>query len=266
LFVPSQVREYIDSTFAEAKRQVETGQAGQFYLERHYAPQVRLILRMVDEMPSHLVTLRGNDLAEFYEAVEALRQACVSWESDNYKLAGLKTRGNLHPIALIRKHVAALHDEGIAPGVSGLPFIVDQDVREQLRRDITAVEAALRNQEWKAATVLGGSVVEALLLDAALTLDGSDPGKPQAIAKQLHEQGKIARPPNRDLNEWRLHELTEVILAAQLIADVTAQQCRIAREFRNLIHPGKERIRQPCDKGTALSAAAAIEHVIRDRT
>jgi hypothetical protein len=45
-----------------------------------------------------------------------------------------------------------------------LAFIVDDDLREELRRDIGEVNRALQSGEWKAATVLAGSIVEALLL------------------------------------------------------------------------------------------------------
>jgi hypothetical protein len=38
------------------------------------------------------------------------------------------------------------------------------DFRKNLRLDMSAANRALANSEWKAATVLAGSVVEALLL------------------------------------------------------------------------------------------------------
>lgn len=45
----------------------------------------------------------------------------------------------------------------------------------------------------------------------------------------------------------------------------TAKQCRLAKGFRNLIHPGAEQRRsEKCGKPEALSAAAGAEHVVRD--
>jgi hypothetical protein len=36
-----------------------------------------------------------------------------------------------------------------------------------------------------------------------------------------------------------------------------------ARDYRNLIHAGEERARQPCDRGTALTAQAAVEALVQ---
>ena len=43
-----------------------------------------------------------------------------------------------------------------------------------------------------------------------------------------------------------------------------ATQTRLAKDFRNLIHPGRaQRQGQTCDRATALSAVAAVEHIVR---
>jgi len=53
----------------------------------------------------------------------------------------------------------------------------------------------------------------------------------------------------------------------QLIEPETATQAQQARSFRNLIHPGRAaRLGQKCDRGTALSALAAVELTVRDLT
>ncbi len=72
--------------------------------------------------------------------------------------------GQQNPILLIH---AALHecpDQVPAPQVGGLEFIKDPDQRHDLRADMTTVTNAVKNAEWKAATVIAGSLVEALLL------------------------------------------------------------------------------------------------------
>jgi hypothetical protein len=47
------------------------------------------------------------------------------------------------------------------------------------------------------------------------------------------------------------------------IEEKTRDQADLCREFRNLIHPGVLR-KSVCDRGTALSALAAIELIVRN--
>jgi hypothetical protein len=50
-----------------------------------------------------------------------------------------------------------------------------------------------------------------------------------------------------------------------VIKDETATEATLAKDFRNLIHPGRSvRLQQVCDRATALTALASVEHVIRD--
>jgi hypothetical protein len=62
-------------------------------------------------------------------------------------------------------------------------------------------------------------------------------------------------------------ELIEVALGLGLINTAAAQQARLGKNFRNLIHPGRAiRLGEACDRGTALSALAVVELVVRDLT
>ena len=73
-----------------------------------------------------------------------------------------------------------------------LVFIPDAGLREGLRLDISTANQALANGEWKAATVLAGSVVEALLLWAV------DQQLPAAITQAIttgRDNGTLQRPP-----------------------------------------------------------------------
>ncbi len=64
---------------------------------------------------------------------------------------------------------------------------------------------------------------------------------------------------------WGLHQYIDVAAELDLISDESADQARLAKEYRNLIHPGRSaRLAQVCDRATALSALAAVEHVVRD--
>jgi len=105
-------------------------------------------------------------------------------------------------------------------------------------------------------------VVEALLL---WVLQKRDPGEIQEAIEALLKRKTLPRTPQGDLDKWHLHEYIEVAAEVGAIKPQTANQARLAKDFRNLIHPGLEARRgQTCDRGTALSAVAAVEHVVRD--
>jgi hypothetical protein len=80
------------------------------------------------------------------------------------------------------------------------------------------------------------------------------------------KRGKTLRQkPPTGLEQWDLHQFIEVAAEGDSIGTDTASQARLAKDFRNLIHPGRAlRLERVCDRGTALSAVAAVEHVVRD--
>ena len=98
--VPSQIVSYIDSRFP----QVATGKG--FYLGRDYAPILSHLLKLIDSLPSGVVTLEGDAFAEFGEGVEAVRAAVHAWNNgDNNhrleKIPGRKTgiyATNINPL------------------------------------------------------------------------------------------------------------------------------------------------------------------------
>jgi hypothetical protein len=111
------------------------------------------------------------------------------------------------------------------------------------------------NHEYKAALVLGGSVVEALLLWG---LEKEGEPKVKATAKGA---------PANALNEWTLGQMIEATHACKLISDNTRKQAELAQNFRNLIHPGRQaRLQETCDRGSALGTLAAVEKIAVDLT
>jgi hypothetical protein len=63
------------------------------------------------------------------------------------------------------------------------------------------------------------------------------------------------------------HQFIEVAAQLDLLTPDTCNAARLAKNFRNLIHPGRAaRLAQTCDRVTAYSAIGALEHVIRDLT
>jgi hypothetical protein len=50
-----------------------------------------------------------------------------------------------------------------------------------------------------------------------------------------------------------------------LLSPDTCKAALLAKDFRNLVHPGRAaRLNQACNRGTAYSAVGALEHVIED--
>jgi hypothetical protein len=137
-----------------------------------------------------------------------------------------------------------------------LLFIKDDVERESIRNDVGATYRALNNNEWKAATILGGAAIEALLHWRL--------GEPNPTATQIDAAAATFKAP-KSKDDWVLAHFIPVAEALKLIKPHTAKAADLARGFRNLIHPGVGiRKSQMCDKATALQAAAALEHVIRD--
>jgi hypothetical protein len=163
--------------------------------------------------------------------------------------------------------LAKCPDEAPAPGTTELAFISDADLRENIRRDISAANQDMTNGEWKGATVLAGAAVEALLLWVVQEQERRSSGAVARAISVLPSTATLAPNISSDPERWSLSQLIDVALHLRAITDETATQARIAKDFRNLIHPGRAaRLGQVCDRGTALSALAAVEHVVRDLT
>jgi hypothetical protein len=259
--VPSEVVEYLDASYPQAKDDKP------FYLGIDDAPAAAYILRLLDAMPPGIVTLKGQALAEYGEAVESLRMAVDAWRAGNRNsiLDWLRRRGMANPLAFLRKHLASLPDSVVSPTTTDLAFITDPQLRDALRLDIAAANRSFGVSDWKGCTVISGSVVEALLLWAVNEHEGRGPGRVAAAASALITTGRFNKLPPKDWNFWDLFHLIEVALEMGIIKENTASQCRIAKNFRNLIHPGRAvRLAQTCNRGTALSALASIEHVDYD--
>jgi hypothetical protein len=258
--VPSQVVELIDQLFPNASAM------DQFPLPPGTNAYIDAIVAFAKEIPSELLTVGGQDLADYVVALSIIettqRQSMASglhWQLPEYR--------GMSPLTLLRRVLAKCADEAPSPKTTELLFIVDPDLRESIRRDISAANQDLINGEWKGATVLAGSATEALLLWAIQNAEQTQPGAVKAAVGGLVAAKTFSRTPNSDPERWGLIELIEVALQLALISAATAEQARIGKDFRNLIHPGRAaRLGTMCSRATALSALAAVEHVVRDLT
>lgn len=177
------------------------------------------------------------------------------WRSGDNRttIKPLKRWGGLNPVSLVNKALKEAPDEAPAQTTGMLLFIKDASAAEILRNDMAAVERAIQNGEWKAATVLAGSVIEALLLWAV-----SQDAK-KALAAASAPRGKA------DVNEFDLFNLIKVASELGLIGSDTQKQADLTRGYRNLIHPAvAERKKMVADRPTAFAAFAGMDLVLAD--
>jgi hypothetical protein len=227
--------------------------------------RLEVILSLLDSLPDEL---RPSDNLRFLENVTAIRTALTMPEnrhsphSPSIRALGADLE---YPLAALHRLLSACPDEVPSPGTAELAFISDEVFRNVLRTDLSAVNRALVNGEWKAATVLSGSIVEALLLSALQKLPKAEIDK---AVQTLRSNSTFQRDPGDLISrKWSLVQYVEVASDVGLIESGTKTAVTLATGFRDLIHPAKEiRDKAKCNRATALSAVAAIEHVINDLT
>jgi hypothetical protein len=209
--VPSQVVQAIDEIFpSRDNKGFSVGVSAQ------QASQVDAVVQLVQSIPPELMTLSGLEFARLTVAVSMLRTFVSDWSTHGvqaYRLDPSALFGGRNPIVMIRDALAACPDEATALGSNDLQFISDPELRASLVGDLGAVQVALADGGWKAATVLSGSLVEALLL---WTLGNN--------------QNRLAESPNRKgepLERWDLHDYIKVAADLKLIEVSTAEQARL---------------------------------------
>jgi hypothetical protein len=241
--VPSQVVELIQQKLPQASANVDvTGQT---------APFLMAVARLVDEIPVELLTISGRDYDDLICGIEAIKVGVGRWlRSGHVGQISMPNLDGKNAVHLVRDALSKCPDQIPSMETAVLSFIDDPDLRESIRLDISSATNDLHDGQWKPATVVAGSAAEALLLWAIQRhpLQDTAPGR-----------------PNKAIEKWDLHEYAIVARALGLISDATLKQTMLAKDFRNLIHPGRaQRLGQVCDRGTALSALAAVEHIARD--
>jgi hypothetical protein len=250
--MPSQVVQTIDELFPHAAAE----RGGQ--LQADNSAQLIGILNLVKAIPPELITVPPNAYADLVLAVSTIEYHLRVWISRGHEGTLANVKGT-DAVTVIRKVLAQCPDEFPAPSTTDLLFIKDVELRESLRRDVGAAIRALNNSEWKAATVLAGATIEALLhwkLQEPHITEASR----NAAVNALVESKKMQNP-STDIDRWTLSQFVEVAERLGVVKSDTATEIRLAQNFRNLIHPGRvARLGQNCDRGTAYSAVGALDH------
>jgi hypothetical protein len=250
--VPSQIVEFVDAKFPHARSRQP------YIVDRQFKGSVSALLRLVNELPNELLMLDSTGYNRFVESISTIESTLEleTWNTNIHPVAQLDGRKLGEAITDLRACLERLPDEQIPAATTGLLFIRDAQLRESIRGDIAFANQAFNGGEWKAATVLAGAAAEALLR-WAITEKKSSEVEGARVA--------VNSSASKNPDDWGLDGYIKVAKHLALIEDETEKQASLAREFRNLIHPGRSaRLAKVCDRGTALSALAAMELIVRD--
>ena len=123
--------------------------------------------------------------------------------------------------------------KSIEPITLDLTFVSNNELREILQRDIAELNVARSqgvDKTSKICMVFCGSIAETLLLDCLL--------QNQAAAFAI--ASTLPRRPSSNLEDWELHEMVTVATRLNLLPDDASIGATQLRQWRNLIHPGRE--------------------------
>lgn len=253
--VPSQVVAAILKLFPRAE------EPRALTLQSNQLPELMTIVRLVRRVPPQLFTIPIERYIELELAIEVIEQSLEQRQREQY-LFLIVPIDAVSVIQVIYKVLTDCHDSVPASSAANLAFIISAKTRDTISREIGSIESALRNGEWKAATVLTGAVIEALLLWRL------EPFPKQEIIDAVDRclsAHTLKHRPKPDLLQWTLPEMIETSAELRVLRPNTVTEARQCKDFRNLIHPGRVLASEAeCNRGTAFSAAAALDFVITD--
>lgn len=234
--LPSQIVSAIDGMFGPNRPEIDSGA-----ITNIYRAEVHALLNLLDEVPGELIDLASMDYLEFSRCRAVLATSLALWNVGDAR--PVRNVGGKDALERIRRLMKQCHDE-LLPPEPELPFIVDTDVRLGIEDRIRAAWTDFNAREWMGATVFAGAALEALLLWAL-------------------KQVKLTNAPKLPLDRLHLADLINLAASNSVIDAATEQQSGLAKDARNLIHPGRAlRSGEACNKATALAALAAVYRLI----
>jgi len=229
--VPSQIVQYIDKTFSEDEKRG----AKPIVLSPPGSGSLNALLTLVDHVPNSLLPSDPEIYAVMIRSLEEIRFSVKRAESQDFRSAAVSGPPDLRPytpgqspVGVIRAAFASCPDEITPRESQEFVFIRDPEIRCGLLRDLATSRSALLNEEWKPATVIAGSLLEALLLWAIQQRPGPDV---QIASSSAVRKGVLTKAPPNDPLEWDLHQYIQVAAELRLIEAETAAQARLAKDF-----------------------------------
>lgn len=122
-------------------------------------------------------------------------------------------------------------------------FIMDEELRASLESDHAELRACLASSSWKAAHVMSGAIIEAVLVDYLIT----------------------AAYSKKDPLTMTLEDLISAGKSEGALSTKAADLSTVIRGYRNLIHPGRVvRLKETVDEEGAAVAHALVSMVVRE--
>lgn len=113
---------------------------------------------------------------------------------------------------------------------SPFSFITDNKLRTLIEKDWAEVTSIFYVRAWKSCVLLCGSILEGILINEL--------NKNLQAANTEYQTRRSKNAPN--LDKWDLVDLVEVANKLNVFPKGTFHLTHAIREFRNLIHPGKQ--------------------------
>ena len=243
--VPSQIVEAISDLFAWNNLESHAGMVG-----HQHQGEVRTLLALLDQVPRELISLQFREYLEFERCRSVLATALPAWNLGGTQPSRVVNGHN--PVEHIRRLMEMCQDQ-LPPPEPEFPFVEGVDARQGIEEQIRAAWINFHAGEW-----IGATTSAAVALEAVLLLEVK-----RIVALPSYQARKTKS--NKSPDDMVLHDLIEAVAAEGSIGPSTAQQAHLARDARNLIHPGKVvRSGMSCSKSTALAAFAAVYRVADD--
>lgn len=134
-------------------------------------------------------------------------------------------------------------------------FISDEKLKKDLVLDYKEVLICMNRQAYKGAVVLAGGIVEAILINRALSLPPEDIKKLKSKYQELSKRRK-------NITEMDLFYLIKSLTTLEIISIPQAGRSDILRDYRNLIHPFKKGDRPT--KSDATSVKTLLDGLISE--
>lgn len=243
--VPSDVVAYIETYFPDTK----------IICKNTHATTLSTLLEIIDRIPQNLIRFYGEDRISFLICIERIRVVLALWArgSHSHSVSTIPPKKQ-YIIDQLLNLFGRLPDETTTQKNEKLAFITDNELRKSILLDLDTAESSINNNKFKSGTVFSGVVIEAILLYDLQKV-------PEETLKKNYED----KFKKKSLLQLDLNDYIEMSIGEDRISDESKELAIMAKNFRNLIHPGREkRLEQRCTKSTALASLAAAERIIED--